>query len=177
MHYELVFICAENDTYRLGIAFGVHLFAVVIEIEIHLADVLVLNLTAFKVDKHEAFKNTMIKHKVNFIRSAADCHFLLPTDIGKALAELKKKETEIINESLLQIALCIDGKLGKSCKFKYIGFAEYVFRALDDLTLPGKANDLFAVGAERKTMKQHTFHLALQFTNAPMLFFCFLLIE
>ena len=93
LHDQLVLIGAEDDSDRLRVAFGVHLLAVVVQVEVHLTNILMLHLAALQVNKNEAFQDAMIEDKIDLVRPSADDHFLLATDIGKALPKLQEEET------------------------------------------------------------------------------------
>ena len=62
---QLVLISAEDDTNRRIIAFDVFLIREIAEIEIHLADVVVLHLTQLQVDEHEAAQDAVIKDQIH----------------------------------------------------------------------------------------------------------------
>ena len=111
LHDQLVLICTEYQAYRFGVTLSIHFLLVVVEIEIHLSNIFMLNLTNLQIDKNKAFQDTMIKNEIDLIRSACNNDFLLSADIGKALSEFKEELAQIINKSFFQIALFVNGQI------------------------------------------------------------------
>ena len=93
LHDQLVLIGTEHDADRFRVALGVHFLPIVVQVEIHLADVLVLDFTTLEINQHKAFQNTVVKDEVNFVCSATDHHLLLSADIGEAFAKLQEEKT------------------------------------------------------------------------------------
>ena len=56
LHDQLVLIGTEYDADRFRVALCIHFLPIIVQIEIHLADVLVLDFTALKVDQYKAFQ-------------------------------------------------------------------------------------------------------------------------
>ena len=78
---------------------GIHFLLVVVEIEIHLSDIFVLDLTDLQIDKHKAFQDTMIENEIDLIRPACNDHLLLSADISESLAEFEEELAQVIDES------------------------------------------------------------------------------
>lgn len=76
----------------------------------------------------------MIENQIDRIYSPIDNDFLLSALECKSLTKFQEKLTQIRCQSLLQITLFIDRKLGQPSKFKHIWFLQYIFRLLYDLT-------------------------------------------
>ena len=55
LHDQLVLIGTEYNADRFCVALGIHFLPIVVQIEVHLADILVLDFTALEIDQHETF--------------------------------------------------------------------------------------------------------------------------
>lgn len=103
LHDQLVPISAEHDPDGFSITIGIHFLSVIVQVEIHLPDVLMLDLTTLQIYQHEALEDAMVEHEVYFIGSPTNRHALLPPDIGEALPQFQQKLAEIVDQSFLQI--------------------------------------------------------------------------
>ena len=99
LHDQLVLIGTEYDADRFRVALRVHFLPIVVQVEVHLANVLVLDFTTLEIDQHKAFQNAMVKNEIDFVSSAADHHFLLSTDIGETFSEFKEKRLRLLTSA------------------------------------------------------------------------------
>ena len=83
---QFVLVAAEDDADGRVVAFDVFLVGEVAEIEVHLADVVVLDFSQLEVDEHETTENAVVEDQVDSIVSVVDGHPVLPADEGEALA-------------------------------------------------------------------------------------------
>ena len=131
LHDQLVLIGTEYDADRFCVTLSVHFLPIVVQIEVHLADVLVLDFTALEVDQYKAFQNAMVKNEIDFVSPATDHQLLLSPDIGETFSEFKEEKAQIIDQCLFQITFCVNRKLRQSGEFKNIRLTQNVFRALN----------------------------------------------
>ena len=67
MHKRVVLFRTEDNPDGQVVAFGHFIFAVVVEIQVHLPGVGVIEGAYFEVNQHMALQNAMVKYEVNTI--------------------------------------------------------------------------------------------------------------
>ena len=167
---QLVFVAGEDDADGWVVAFGVFLGGEVAEVEIHLADVVVLDFLEFQIDKDEASQDAVVKDEIDAVVGVVDRHAVLAADEGEAFAEFQKKGLEVIAELRLQIGLVQGVGLGDFEEFEDIGIAQEVAGFFHGLALAGELEDLALVLPGSESQKKGGFLLALELWNRPSFF-------
>ena len=90
-HQYFVFVGAEDDADGVGVAFHVLLSAEVVEVHVHLADVLVLHFAGFQVEQHEAAQYAVVEHQIHAVVAVVERDAKLPPHEREALAEFEQK--------------------------------------------------------------------------------------
>ena len=129
--YEHVaLVGTEQDADRWIVTF-VHLLAgVVVDIHLHLADVLMGEIFCFEIDQDETFQDIIIKHEVDVEMSAFDIEMFLPSNEGKASAKFKQKLLQMIDERLFEIGFIEMLVLRQIEEFQYVGVFDDFFHTL-----------------------------------------------
>ena len=83
-----------------------------------------------QVDKHKAFQNVVVEHKVNVEMASVKGDFLLPCNEAETPAEFKQKFLQVVDNSLFQILFLKMRIFGKVEEFQNIGVTDnfFVFR-------------------------------------------------
>ncbi len=122
MHNQFILIGTKNDADWLGVPFRIHLLTVVIQIEVHLPDIFMLNLSTFQVDQNKALQNPMVENQIDLIYPSANHHFLLSSYICETFSKFQKKHAQVIDKCFFQVTFLINRKLRQSSELKNIRF-------------------------------------------------------
>ena len=135
LHSEAVFLCAQNDAEGVVVSLGTDLVLEVVEIEVHLADILMLNALFFEVHKAICLKNYIVEHQVNVEVPSSKRDVLLPAHKCKAFAQFQHEHTEITGKGVLQCILVPGGEFRQAGEFKdeWISYDVFGFLDLDAL--------------------------------------------
>lgn len=167
---QFVFVAGEDDTDGRVVAFAVFLGGEVAEVEIHLADVVVLDFLELQIDEDEASQDAVVKDEIDAVVGVIDRHAVLAADEGEAFAQFQKKGLEVVAELRLQIGLVQGVGFGDFEEFKDIGIAQEVAGLFHSLALAGELEDLALVLPGSESQKEGGFLLALKFWNRPAFF-------
>ena len=85
---EFVFSTAEDDADGRVVAFRILLGGEVAEVEIHLADVVVLHVVHFQINENEAAEDAVVEDEINPVVGVVQGDAVLPPDEGEAFAQL-----------------------------------------------------------------------------------------
>ena len=88
MHNQFILVSTKNDADRLSIPLRIHLLTVVIQIEVHLSDILMLNFPTFQVNQNKALQDPMVEYQIDLICPSANHHFLLSSHISETLLQV-----------------------------------------------------------------------------------------
>ena len=106
----------------------VHLLAgLVVDVHLHLSDVLMGEIARFEVDKDEAFQNIVIEHEVDMKVPPVEVDVLLPCDEGEAAPKFQEKFLQVVDERLLKVGFVKTRALLHTQKFKNVGIADNIF--------------------------------------------------
>ena len=120
----------EDDADGRVVAF-VHLLAgVVVDVHLHLPDVLMGEIARFEVDEDEAFQNIVIEHEVDMEVPSVEVDVLLPCDKGETAPKLQEKFLQVVDERLLEIGFVETRALLHAQKFENVGIADNIFGQL-----------------------------------------------
>ena len=166
-HEHVALIGTEQDANRRIVAF-VHLLAgVVVDIHLHLTNVLMGKIFCFEIDQNETFQDIIVKHEVDVEMSAFDVEMFLPGNEGKASAKLKQELLQMIDERLLNVGFIEMLILGQLEEFQHVGvfdnfFILWFWHGRLDL-----CGDALLILAGEHPLVVHGVDLALQLAHAP----------
>ena len=83
---EMIFVSAEDDADRLVVTFDIFFLGEIIQVQVHLPNILMIDFAALEVDHHKAFQNAVIKQQVGIEMLSGYAHSVLAGDEGKAFA-------------------------------------------------------------------------------------------
>ena len=125
----------------------------VAEVEVHLADVVVLHVAQLQVDEHKAAQDAVVEDQIDLVMAVVDRHPVLPANEGEALAEFQKKGLEVVAEHGFELGFGNLIRLGNFQELEHVGFAQQVGGLLDDLSLRGQLQDAGLVLAGGEAQK------------------------
>ena len=166
---QLVFVPGEDDADGRVVAFAIFLGGEVAEVEIHLADVMVLDFLELQIDEDEASQDAVIKDEIDAVVGVVDRHTVLAADEGEAFSQFQEKGLEVVAELCLQIGLIQSVGFADFEEFEDIGIAQEVARLFHGLALAGESEDLALVLPGSESQKEGGFLLALELPDAPFL--------
>lgn len=106
----------------------VHLLAgVVVDVHLHLPDVLMGEIARFEVDKDKAFQNIVIEHEIDVKVPPVEVDVLLPCNEGEAAPEFQEEFLQVVDERLFEVGFVETRALLHAQKFKNIGIADDIF--------------------------------------------------
>ena len=106
----------------------VHLLAgVVVDVHLHLSDVLMGKIARFEVNEDEAFQDIVIEYEVDMEVPPVEVDVLLPCDEGEAAPEFQEEFLQVVDERLLEIGFVETRALFHAQKFKNVGIADNIF--------------------------------------------------
>ena len=149
-HFDdgVVFVLAEDDADGGVFLWQFDLAVVVVDLHLHLSDVLVFEFADFQVKEDEAAQEPVVKHQVHdemlLVKGEAD----LAAHERKAGAEFQKELLEMVDDAAFQLTLGVFRELGQAEKFQDVGVFDGVFRIFDLLAFGGQLIDFFLVRAE-----------------------------
>lgn len=105
LHFHIVFLGAEDDADR-GIVVWRPLVGIEqIEVEVHLAGVLRLELADFQFDRHQALEEAMVEEQIDEVLLRSSHHPILAADEAEAIAELQDEIPQLRDQAIFQFAL------------------------------------------------------------------------
>ena len=126
--YEHVaLVGTEQDADRWIVTFVHLLTGVVVDIHLHLANVLMGEIFCFEIDQDETFQNVVVKHEVDVEMAAFDVEMFLPGNERKASAEFKQELLQMIDKRLLKIGFIEMLVLWQIEEFQHIGVFDDLF--------------------------------------------------
>lgn len=166
--YEHVaLVGTEQDADRWIVTFVHLLTGVVVDIHLHLANVLMGEIFCFEIDQNETFQNVVVKHEVDVEMSAFDIEMFLPSDERKTSAKFKQKLLQMIDERLFEIGFIEMLVLRQIEKFQHVGilddfFILWFWHGHFDL-----CGDALLILAGEHPLVVHGVDLSLQLAHAP----------
>ena len=82
-----------------------HLAVVVVDVHLHLSDVLMLQVAALEIDKDKALKNPVEEHEGDAEVTLVERDALLASDEGEALAEFEHELLNVVDQLRLKVRL------------------------------------------------------------------------
>lgn len=166
--YEHVaLVGTEQDADRWIVTFVHLLTGVVVDIHLHLANVLMGEIFCFEIDQDETFQNVVVKHEVDVEMAASDVEMFLTGDERKTSAKFKQKLLQMIDERLLNVGFIEMLILGQIEEFQHVGvfdnfFILWFWHGRLDL-----CGDALLILAGEHPLVVHGVDLALQLAHAP----------
>ena len=114
-HFDngIVLILAENDANRRIFFRQLHFAVVVVNIHLHLSDVLMLQLSDFQIEQHKAAEQAVIEHQIDhemlFVKGKTN----LPPDECEAGTKLQQELLQVVDDPAFQFAFRIFRQLRK----------------------------------------------------------------
>ena len=149
-HFDdgVVFVLAEDNADGGVFFWQLDLAVVVVDVHLHLSNVLVLQFADFQVKEDEAAQEPVVKHQVYdemlFVKREAD----LAAHERKAGTEFQQELLKMVDDTAFQLTLGVFRELGQAEKFQDVGVFDGAFRIFDLLAFGGKLIDFFFVHAE-----------------------------
>ena len=121
-----------------------------------------------RVDQDKTAKQAIVENQINIEMIAFQGNALLLGDEAKALAKLKQKRFQSVDDRLFQVALSPPGPFLQPQELEDEGILEHVGGCGDSLTLIGQGSHLLLVAAFGETLVEQRSDLTLQFANRPV---------
>src|SRR3989337_4274319 len=99
----MILSSAEDDSNGGVVVRAFVLVFVKPHVHIHLADVLVVQLTCFQIYKNKTFEDIVVEDQINKEVPGFSADSLLPGDKGEALAQLQHECLKFADDGLLEI--------------------------------------------------------------------------
>ena len=176
-HQQFVFVACENDANRRVVALGIFLVSEVAEVEIHLADVVVLDFFELQIDQNKTAENAVVENQIDAVVGVIDRYPILPTDKGEAFAEFQQEWLEVVANAGLELGFVDRVGLRDFEELEDERIAEEVGRFFHSVPLIGQLQDLLLVLAGSEPQEERRFLLALEVPDTPSLPQGFLLVK
>ena len=163
LHEGVVLLFAQDDANGRGFIFGLHIAVEVVDIHLHLAEVLMGQLADFQVDQHVAAKQAVVEDQIDKEVVFVEGEPLLPGLEEKAFPEFQQKVFKLVDDGGFEIGFGIPRFFIKPKEFQHIGFFEKVLRVGDGLSFSGQFADSFLVPAQRQPFIEAGIELAFEF--------------
>jgi hypothetical protein len=75
----------------------------IVEVEIHLTGVGMRKFTSFEVNQNQAFKDTVIKQKIDAIPFGSDTKTFLASNKSETVPQLEQKPFKMTNQRILKL--------------------------------------------------------------------------
>src|SRR3972149_8982227 len=99
----MVLFSAEDDSNGGVVVRAFVLVFVKPHVHVHLADVLVVQLTCFQIYKNKTFEDIVVEDKINKEVPGFSADSLLPGDKGKALAQFQHERLKFADDGLFKV--------------------------------------------------------------------------
>ena len=117
----------EDDADGRVVALVHFLAGVVVDVHLHLPDVLMGEIARFEVDEDEAFQDIVIEHEVDMKVAPVEVDVLLPCNEGEPAPKFQKEFLQVVDERLFEVGLVKTRALLHAQKFKNVGIADNIF--------------------------------------------------
>ncbi len=164
---SIVFLCTEYNSNRRIISLIHQLTSVVVDIHLHLTEVLMSQDIGFQVNQHKTFKNIVVKNKINEKVLSIQCESLLSGNKRKPTAKFQEELLEMVNKGLFQVTLINMGIWLNLEEFHYIRiFDDFFILRFWFRFLYLRCNSIFIL-AGYNTFKIHCMNLTFQLPYTP----------
>ena len=107
MHHRVVLPAAQDQADRLVLARHGHLFAGVVEVQVHLPRVGVAELAELQVEDDQAAEPAVEQDEVHAVPLVADAYAPLAGHEGEGIAHFQEKRLHVADDRLLEVALAV----------------------------------------------------------------------
>ena len=179
LHDQIVLVGPQDDAHGLGIATATDFRFEVVQIHVHLPDVLVPDHAALEVDENEALEQEIVEHEIDTARmlrvEGGDA--VLAGDKRKPAAQFEKEIAQVRDKRRMEPPFLQALGNRNSGKLEDVRIAEHVFGLphLDAFVRQGQHPGL--VAGKRDAVEQHGLHLPPEFADAPFRGFALLHVE
>ena len=140
---------------------------VIIDVHLHLADILVRQVSHFQIKEYKASCQSIIKDQINIEVPAIQCDALLTSHKSETFPKFQEKLTQIIDKSLLDIFFKKALVLLDAGKLKYIGVLYQIGGVLYLVPFLCKSQDVLFIMRLGQSFEQQRVDLPLQLSGGP----------
>jgi hypothetical protein len=126
-----------------------------IQVEVHLARVLVTEGADLEIDGYEATQATMEEQKAYEMMAPSHCDAILPSQEGEVAAKLQQKFLEVIDHGTLQIGLRVCLSFRQAKNLEHVRVAHVRCRRVEQPALIGKGEHGLSVTRQADALEQH----------------------
>ncbi len=148
-----------------------HMAVEVVDVHLHLPQVLMRQLVRFQINQHIALQKTVVKHQIHKKAVLLVSEALLSRLEEEALAKLKKERLQLGYDGGFEIGFSICRPLFHTEKFKDKRVFQHVTRFFEGLAIACEAQDFRLVAGKGEAFIQAASILSLQLAHCPLLFF------
>ena len=167
-HHGIVLFAAEQQADGGILLWQLHVAVVVIDIHLHLTEVLMGEFAKFQIDDEVAAEDAVVKDEVEEVVVAIEGEPLLARLEEKAFSKLQKELFQVADDGGFQITLGVADLFIEAEEFEDVRFLEQILRRFDDLPLGGEAFHTGLVAAQQQALVQPGGSLTLQFGEGPV---------
>ncbi len=131
----LILLLAEHNADGVVFRLGPDVAVKVVDVHLHLAEVLMRELANLEVDEHVGSQQPVIEDKIDEEVLFVEGEPLLPGLKEKALAQFEQELFDVGDDGRLQIGLGVAGLFLNAEKLQHVGVFEQVLRLGDMLAL------------------------------------------
>jgi len=164
----IVFTVAEEDADGGGLVGQLHMPIEIIDIHLHLAEVLVREFVALEVDEDIAAEEAVVENEVDSEVVVVEGEAFLAGFEEKALTEFEKEGFELVDDGGFEIGFRVAGVVGEAEEFENKRIFNKVGGFFDDLSFAGQAANFVLVSAEGEALVERAGDLALELAHAPL---------
>ena len=143
-----ILFLAEHDADGVVLRLGSDVAVKVVDVHLHLPEVLMRELSNLEVDEHVGSQQTVIEDKIDEEVLFVEGEPLLPGLKEKALPQFEQELFNVGDDGRLQIGLGVAGLFLNAKELQHVGVFEQVLRFDDVLSLPRQVTDRLLVAAE-----------------------------
>ena len=153
-HQYFILLCAQDNSNRRIVVRLANLIFEIIQIEIHLANVTVLDFCTFQINQDITFQNGVIEYHIHFEAFASYRYDVLTSHEGETSAQLQQELFHVGFQSVLQFRFLVPFSLWYAGELQNVWVANDISRLLNLMSFICKTKNTFFVRAERKSMEQ-----------------------
>ena len=169
LHERIILFLAEEDTDSGFLESLADVAVKVVDIHLHLPEVLVGEFIGLKVDEAIALQEAVVEHEVNIEMFLIEGEALLARFKEEAFAHLEQEIAHAGDDGVLQLGFRVSFLRLEPEKFEGDGVFNHICRFFDRLPFVSEAHDFILISAESQALIQAGVHLALQLAHAPIL--------
>src|ERR1035437_4455998 len=176
-HQRLVLLLAEYDADGGILLAGLHEAVEVVDVHLHLPEVLMGDLADFQIEQDVAAQQAVVENQIHEEMVFVEGEPLLARPEEEALAHFQQETLDLADDGGFAIRLGIAAALIQTEELQNQGFLQQIVRLPNGLPFPREPSNALFVPAESETLVQAGVELALQFAHRPVLSSGFYLVE